>query len=82
MNLVYLCLYQCNKEQSQYYAECNAGPLEFLGYISHASMVITNSFHGTVFSLLLESDNVFAHIPSSMEVLIHELKREVMASSA
>lgn len=30
----------------------NAGPLEFLGYIAQSGFVITNSFHGTAFSLL------------------------------
>ena len=29
-----------------------AGPREFLGLIQHASYVVTNSFHGTVFSII------------------------------
>lgn len=32
-------------------AVSNAGPQEFLGYIMNAAMVITDAFHGTVFSL-------------------------------
>lgn len=32
----------------------DAGPLEFLNYFYHASFVITNSFHGTAFSVLFE----------------------------
>lgn len=31
---------------------CNAGIEEFLSYIDHAEVVVTNSFHGTVFSIL------------------------------
>lgn len=31
---------------------CNAGPSEFLGLIRNASYVITNSFHGTIFSII------------------------------
>lgn len=31
-------------------------PCEFLSYIAKAKMVVTNSFHGTVFSLLFEKD--------------------------
>ncbi|WP_312647702.1 polysaccharide pyruvyl transferase family protein [Aminipila sp.] len=31
-----------------------AGPKEFLGYVKNASLVFTNSFHGTVFSILFE----------------------------
>lgn len=32
----------------------DAGPKEFLGYFRNASFVITNSFHGTAFSVLFE----------------------------
>lgn len=32
----------------------DAGPEEFLGWIKRASLVITNSFHGSCFSILLE----------------------------
>ena len=41
------------------YKECNleyihdAGPLDFVAYIQHASLVITTSFHGTAFSINL-----------------------------
>lgn len=31
-----------------------AGPLEFLGLIKNASIVVTNSFHGTAFSIIFE----------------------------
>ena len=31
-----------------------AGPLEFLKYIANAEFIITNSFHGSVFSMLFE----------------------------
>lgn len=31
----------------------NVGPIEFLSYIYNSSIVITDSFHGTVFSILL-----------------------------
>jgi len=43
----------------------NAGPEELLGYITNAQMVITNSFHGTVFSLLLSTKNFFSYIEPS-----------------
>lgn len=32
----------------------DAGPMEFVEYIQHASLVITTSFHGTAFSINLE----------------------------
>lgn len=34
----------------------NIGPEEFLGYIKYADCVITNSFHGTIFSMLFKKD--------------------------
>lgn len=39
-----------------------AGPAEFLGYIHQADYVVTNSFHGTVFSIIYEKAfTVFPH---------------------
>ena len=32
----------------------DAGPMEFLNWVYHAEYIITNSFHGTVFSILLQ----------------------------
>ncbi len=40
----------------------DAGPGEFLGYIANATMVITDSFHGTVFSIIMEAENFFTYI--------------------
>lgn len=40
----------------------DAGPREFIGFIQHASLVITNSFHGTVFSLIMGANNFFTYI--------------------
>lgn len=40
-------------EFTEYYI---GGPREFLGYFSKASYVITNSFHGTAFSILYKKD--------------------------
>lgn len=37
----------------------SAGPREFLGYLDHAELVLTNSFHCTAFSVLLQK-NFFA----------------------
>lgn len=39
-----------------------AGPGEFLGYVHQASYVVTNSFHGTAFSILFEKQFIaFLH---------------------
>lgn len=66
--LVYICLYQpVNHRPAKFTAVDSSGPQEFLGYIANADMVITNSFHGTVFSLILGAGNVFSHIPSTQK---------------
>lgn len=66
--LVYLCLYQpIDVSNLVDIVIDDAGPQEFLGYINSADMVITNSFHGTVFSLVLNAGNVFSYVPSSQK---------------
>lgn len=40
----------------------DAGPKEFLGYIAHSDMVITNSYHATVFSIILEAKSFYTYI--------------------
>lgn len=42
----------------------DAGPIDFLGYIANADFVLTDSFHCTVFSLILGVDNFYAYISS------------------
>ena len=34
----------------------DAGPAEFLGLFQNAAYVVTNSFHGTVFSAIFQTD--------------------------
>jgi len=52
------------RNDKEYYSVLDAGPKEFLGWIANAEMVITNSFHGTVFSILLGARNFYSFIPS------------------
>lgn len=52
------------------------GPAEFLGYLKNAACVLTNSFHGTAFSILLEKPFLtFRHDTRSarMEDLLEKL---------
>ena len=49
-------------EEGKYIVDNDCGPREFIGYLGHASMVITDSFHCTVFSLLMGADNFYTHI--------------------
>lgn len=62
LEIVYLCWRQPLKPLGRYIVEREAGIEEFLGYIQNASLVITNSFHGTVFSIILEAANFFSFV--------------------
>jgi len=62
-----LRLYVLNQTQpdsndNSYVAIKDAGPKDFLGYIENAEMVMTDSFHGTVFSLIMGAKNFYTHI--------------------
>lgn len=59
--------------------EVSGGPAEFLGYVQNAWCVVTNSFHGTAFSILMEKQFlVFAHSSRNerMESLLKKLGLE------
>ena len=49
-------------EGQPYIVVDDAGPREFLGLISKAEMVVTDSFHGTVFSVIMAAKNFFTYI--------------------
>lgn len=55
-----LPVYCISTEKGQYvrperdHQICDAGPREFLSYIRHADMIVTNSFHGMVFSVVFQ----------------------------
>lgn len=57
----------------------SGGPAEFIGYVRNAWCVVTNSFHGTVFSILMEKQFlVFAHRSRNerMESILKKLDLE------
>lgn len=52
------------------------GPREFLGLIFNAKFVITNSFHGTIFSIIFKKNFItipHKHYPSRTENLLNKL---------
>lgn len=59
-------IFLCRNPQKGFYGKCeiNAGPKEFIGYIKNASLVLSNSFHATLFSIILNS-NYYAYVPQS-----------------
>ncbi len=62
LQLIYLEQIQPEVTNAEYMPETDAGPEEFLGYIENAEMVITNSFHGTVFSIIFAIKNFYSYI--------------------
>ena len=53
-NLQVICLDLKNRYGKRGMTRYTADPREFLGYVKNAEYVITNSFHGTVFSIIFE----------------------------
>ena len=52
-------LHDCYEKQSETFGDyrfCKIGPQEFLGLICNANLVLTDSFHATVFSVLFKKD--------------------------
>lgn len=49
-------------DSPDYILDNNIGPREFLGYFDNADMIITDSFHGSVFSMLMGAKNFFSYI--------------------
>ncbi len=47
----------------------NLGPLELLGYIAHADYIITSSFHGLAFSLILQKNFCIVSRPNNDRLL-------------
>jgi hypothetical protein len=48
------------------FSSCFPGPEKWLGYICHAPFVVTNSFHGTVFSILFNKPFISVSLPGGM----------------
>lgn len=53
---------QLEPQDASYVAIKDAGPQDFIGYIADADLVITDSFHGTVFSIIMGAQNFYSYI--------------------
>lgn len=62
LQLIELGQVQPEVGNNEYVAVKDAGPKEFLGYIENAELVITDSFHCTVFSLIMGVKNFYTYI--------------------
>lgn len=63
--LVVLSQIQPQNTDGGYIPVTDAGPQEFIGYIANAEMVITDSFHCTVFSIITGANNFYTYIAPS-----------------
>lgn len=63
--LVVLTQIQPQNNGGGYIPVTDAGPKEFIGYIANAEMVITDSFHCTVFSIITGANNFYTYIAPS-----------------
>lgn len=55
----------------------SASPEEFLGYIKYADCVVTNSFHGTAFSIILEKSFYTVKVNSSIDLRAYSLLKKL-----
>lgn len=62
MRLISIAQIQPDSVDETYTTVKDAGPREWLGYLADADLVITDSFHGTVFSILMGSRNFYTYI--------------------
>lgn len=65
--LIVLGMLQPECKDGSYLPITDVGPQEFLGYMAKAEMVITDSFHGTVFSIIMGANNFYTYIAPSNE---------------
>lgn len=49
-------------DNNEYISVKDAGPREFIGFIEKAEMVITDSFHASVFSIIMGTKNFYVYI--------------------
>lgn len=53
----------------------NAGPREFVGYFHEASYIVTDSFHGTAFSIIFRKNfNTYIAVPKSSQRILSLLE--------
>ena len=57
-----VCLMAIPYYGKEYDSITDACPRELIGYMSDAELVLTDSFHGTVFSILMKSKNFYTYL--------------------
>lgn len=57
-----VCLMALPYDGEEYESITDACPRELIGYMSKAELVLTDSFHGTAFSILMKSKNFYTYL--------------------
>lgn len=57
-----ICLMPMPYAGNAYESISDACPRELIGYISQAELVLTDSFHGTVFSIIMKAKNFYTYL--------------------
>jgi hypothetical protein len=82
-NLVLVSLSEKSKKYGdlEFVNASDSGPKEWLGWIENAELIITDSFHGTLFSILfqkpfysyIKKDNKETNLGTRIENILHQL---------
>lgn len=78
LKIALVCFSDIKRKKVDYYLR-GLTPSEFLNYIKNASIVMTNSFHGTVFSIIFNKDFYslyFSKNPTRVENLLKKFELE------
>jgi len=79
LKIVRLSLYHVGFQRTKEYFDKSttyvndSGPLEFLSYLNNASIVVTNSFHGAIFSINFKKDFFVVSPKYSVERIVNIL---------
>lgn len=65
-----------DRSDAGYITDCTAGPAEFLWYVKNAAYVVSNSFHGLAFSVIMKKQFV-AFLHSNRSNRIRDMLSEV-----
>lgn len=57
-----VCLMALPYDGKEYESITDACPRELIGYMSQAELILTDSFHGTAFSILMKSKNFYTYL--------------------
>ena len=54
------------------------GPIDFITYIKNAEFIISNSFHGTAFSIIFEKQFVVINRKENINQILGEMRSDLV----